>query len=305
MMEAVAGFLAAAVRIATPLLWSATGELVAERAGVINLAIEGSMLAGCLAGALGAAVGGPWVGVLAAVGAGLLVASIFAAVAVWGRGDQIIAGTALTLGAIGVTGMVYRRAFGTGGAGLDLPTFQVAPIPVLHGIPVLGPMLFAQPVLTYLAVLAVPLVGWLLFRTRLGLELRATGEAAEAAHATGVRVRWRQTLATLIGGAMAGVGGATLVLAQVGTFTERMTAGRGFIAIAIVVLGRWKPMGVLLASLFFGAATALQFAFQAMGLEVPYQFFLMLPYVVALVALAGVMGRVRAPAGLGRPVGMS
>jgi simple sugar transport system permease protein len=120
--------------------------------------------------------------------------------------------------------------------------------------------------------------------------------------ATGVPVRWRQTVATLIGGAMAGVGGATLVLAQVGTFAERMTAGRGFIAIAIVVLGRWHPAGVLIASIFFGGATALQFALQAMGLRVPYQFFLMLPYVVALIALAGVMGRVRAPAGLGRPI---
>jgi simple sugar transport system permease protein len=301
-MDIAASFLAAAIRIATPLLWTATGELVAERSGVINLSIEGSMLAGCLAGALGAAVGGPWVGVLAAVAAGTVVAGVFAGVVVWGRGDQIIAGTALTLGAIGVTGVVYRRAFGPGGAGLDLPTFQALPIPGLEAIPLIGPALFAQPALTYLAFAAVPAVGWLLFRSRFGLELRATGEAAEAAHATGVPVRWRQTVATLIGGAMAGVGGATLVLAQVGTFAERMTAGRGFIAIAIVVLGRWHPAGVLIASIFFGGATALQFALQAMGLRVPYQFFLMLPYVVALIALAGVMGRVRAPAGLGRPI---
>jgi general nucleoside transport system permease protein len=301
-MEVLVGFLAAAVRIATPLLWAATGELVAERAGVINLAIEGAMLAGCLAAAVGAATGDPWIGVLAAVAAGTAVSAAFAAVAVWGRGDQIIAGTALTLGAIGVTGVAYRSLFGTAGAGLDLPTLPVVAISGLARVPVLGPALFAQPVLTYLALAAVAAAGWALFRTRWGLELRAAGEAAAAAHATGVPVRRRQTEATLVAGACAGLAGATLVLAQVGTFTEEMTAGRGFIAIAIVVLGRWRPGGVLLAALLFGGATALQFAFQAMGLAVPYQFFLMLPYAVALLALAGVMGRVRAPAGLGRPV---
>jgi simple sugar transport system permease protein len=304
-VDPVSGFLAAAVRIATPLLWAATGELVAERAGVINLSVEGAMLAGCLGAALGAASGDPWLGVAAALAAGMTVTALFAAIAVWGRADQIIAGTALTLGAVGATGVVYRQAFGTAGAGLDLPTFASVPLPLVSGIPVLGPALFDQPALTYLALLAVPLAGWLLFRTRWGLELRATGEGAEAAHATGVPVRRRQAAALLIAGALAGVAGATLVLAQVGTFAERMTAGRGFIAIAIVVLGRWRPLGVLLASLLFGAANALQFAFQAMGLEVPYQLLLMLPYLVALVALAGAVGRVRvrAPAGLGRSVG--
>lgn len=301
-MDPLTGFLAAAVRIATPLLWAATGELIAERAGIINLAIEGGMLAGCLAAALGAASGDPWLGVAAGVAGGAAVAALFGMVAIWGRGDQIIAGTALTLGAIGVTGLGYRAAFGPAGAGLDLPTLAPVEVPVLGVIPLLGPALFAQPVLTYLALAAVPVVGWVLFRTRWGLELRATGEAAAAAHANGVPVRRRQFQATLMAGAFAGMAGATLVLAQVGTFTERMTAGRGFIAIAIVVLGRWKPVGVLLASLLFGAANALQFAFQAVGLDLPYQFFLMLPYVMALTALAGLVGRARAPAGLGRPV---
>jgi len=302
-MEVIAGFLAAAVRIATPLLWAATGELVAERAGVINLSIEGAMLAGCLAAALGSAAAGPWTGVGLALAAGTAVTLVFGLISIWGRSDQIITGTALTLGSIGLTGVAYRHAFGAAGAGLDLPTFGPVPIPGLSHLPVVGPALFSQPALAYLAGVAVPAVWWLLFRTDWGLRLRATGEAAEAAHATGVPVRRVQFVAVLVAGAFAGIAGATLVLAQVGTFAERMTAGRGFIAIAIVVLGRWRPLGVLLAALFFGGATALQFAFQAIGFAVPYQFFLMLPYLIALIALAGVVGRVRSPAGLGRTVG--
>jgi simple sugar transport system permease protein len=291
-MDPITGFMASAVRIATPLLWAGLGELIAERAGVINLAVEGAMLAGCLAAAVGAATtGDPWLGVLAGLVAGGVVGSLFAAVAVWGRGNQIITGTALTLASIGVTGVWYRQAFGTAGAGLTLPTLSPVMVPGIGAIPFLGPALFNQPVLTYLAIAAVPAIWWFLFRTTAGLRLRATGEAAEAAAAGGVRVRKVQTVAVVVGGLLAGLGGATLVLAQVGTFTERMTAGRGFIAIAIVVLGRWHPAGVLVAALGFGLANALQFAFQAMGLAVPYQFLLMLPYLVALVALTGVAGR--------------
>jgi simple sugar transport system permease protein len=298
----IAGFLGAAVRIATPLVWAAAGELVVERAGVINLAVEGAMLAGCLAAALGAGHGGPWVGLAAAAAAGAAVGALFALVAIWGRSDQIIAGTALTLLSVGVTGVLYRRAFGSTGVGLELPRFAPVEIPLLAKIPVIGPAFFAQPIPTYLAVGSVVLIWWLLFRTTAGLRLRATGEAALSARATGIPVRRIQTVAVLCGGLMAGIAGGTLVLAQVGTFAERMTAGRGFIAIAIVVLGRWHPFGVLAAALGFGAASGLQFAFQAMGLAVPYQVFLVLPYAVALLALAGVAGRARAPAGLGRPI---
>ena len=301
-MDPVSGFLAAAVRIATPLAWAATGEVVAERAGVINLSVEGSMLAGALASAVAAAAtGSGWTGVLAGAVAGALVAGLFALVAIWGRTDQIIAGTALTLASVGVTGLWYRQAVaGTGD--LAVPTLGSAPVPGLSAIPILGPMLFDQPVLTYLMLLVAPAVWWFLFRTTAGLQLRAGGESAAAARANGVEVRRNQTVAVIFGGAMAGVAGATLVLAQVGSFAERMTAGRGFIAIAIVVLGRWHPGGVMLAALGFGAATALQFAFQALGLAVPYQLFLVLPYMLALVALTGVVGRVRAPEGLGRVI---
>jgi general nucleoside transport system permease protein len=296
----VGGFLAAAVRVATPLLLAATGETVTERAGVINLGLEGMMLAGALAATLGASAAGPWTGLALAVLAGMLLAAGFAAIAIGARADQIIAGTALTLGAVGLTGTIYRHAYGTGGAGLALPTLAPVPIPLLSRIPILGPALFDQPAPTYLALVALPVLWWVLFRTRPGLALRATGEGAAMARAAGVRTGLVRAAATIVGGGFAGLAGATLVLAQVGTFAEKMTAGRGYVAIAIVVLGRWHPAGVAVAALLFGAATALQYVFQSLGLAVPYQLFLMLPYVLTLLALAGAVGRVRAPADLGK-----
>jgi simple sugar transport system permease protein len=294
------GFLAAAVRVATPLLLAAIGETITERAGVINLGIEGMMLSGALAATLGASMWGDWAGLGCAAVAGMALAGVFAVLTVGVRSDQIITGTAITLAGVGLTGTVYRQAFGAEGAGLTIPTFSSLSIPGLAQIPVLGPGLFQQPVSTYLAVAALPLVWVLLFRTRLGLMLRATGEGAAMARAAGVRTRLLRAGATVIGGGFAGLGGAALVLAQVGTFAERMTAGRGFLAIAIVVLGRWHPAGVALAALLFGAASAMQFLFQALGVNAPYQIFLMLPYLLTLLALAGAVGRVRAPGDLGR-----
>jgi ABC-type uncharacterized transport system permease subunit len=294
------GFLAAAVRVATPLLLAATGETVAERAGVINLGLEGMMLSGALAATLGASAAGAWIGVAAAVVTGMVLAAVFAAVAIGAGADQIIAGTAISLGAVGLTGTIYRQAYGSAGAGLALPTLAAIPLPGLSRIPLLGPALFDQPAPTYLAFIALPIVWWVLFRTRVGLALRATGEGAALARAAGVRTQAVRMGATLVGGGFGGLAGATLVLAQVGTFAEQMTAGRGYVAIAIVVLGRWHPVGVLVASLLFGAATALQYVFQSLGLAVPYQLFLMLPYLLTLLALAGAVGRVRAPEDLGR-----
>jgi len=292
--------LAAAVGIATPLALAATGETIAERAGVVNLGVEGAMLFGALGGAIGATLAGPATGLLLGVAAGVFVAALFAAVAIGAGADQIITGTAVTLASVGLTGTIYRQFYGPAGVGLSIPTLGAVPIPGLARIPLLGGALFDQPVTTYVAVLAIPVAWWLLFRTRAGLGLRAAGEDAVAARAAGVPVRRLRVLAVLVGGALAGVAGATLVLAQVGTFTERMTAGRGFVAIAIVVLGRWNPVGAGLAALLFGLATAMQFAFQAAGWMVPYQLFLMFPYLLTLLALAGVVGRVRAPGALGR-----
>lgn len=299
-MAVAADVLVAAVGIATPLALAATGETIAERSGVVNLGVEGAMLFGALGGAIGATAVGPVVGLGIGVLAGVLVAALFAAVAIGAGADQIITGTAVTLVSVGLTGTIYRQFYGPAGVGLSLPTLSPLPLPILSDTPLIGSALFAQPVTTYAAAALIPLTWYLLFRTRFGLALRAVGEDPPAARAAGVSVRMVRTWAVLLGGACAGFAGATLVLAQVGTFTERMTAGRGFIAIAIVVLGRWNPVGAGLAALLFGLATALQFALQAAGLKVPYQFFLMFPYLLTLLALAGAVGRVKAPAALGR-----
>jgi simple sugar transport system permease protein len=298
--DLLVSFLTSAVRVATPLLLAALGETLAERGGVINLGIEGAMLAGALAGAIGSTVGGPWAGTLAAALTGAMLSLGFGLIAVAAGANQIISGTAITLGAVGATGAIYREVYGSAGVGLSLPTFPVIPIPGLARIPLLGPALFEQSILTYLGYVAVPALWFLLFRTRWGLALRAAGESVEAATAAGVRVKRIRIVALVLGGMFAGVAGASLVLAQVGTFAEKMTAGRGFMAVAIVVLGGWRPGRVAGAALFFGAAMALQFLFQSIVSNLPYQLFLMLPYLLTLLVLAGGVGRVRSPAELGR-----
>ena len=298
--DLLVSFLTSAVRVATPLLLAALGETLAERGGVINLGIEGAMLAGALAGAIGSTVGGPWAGTLAAALTGAMLSLGFGLIAVAAGANQIISGTAITLGAVGATGAIYREVYGSAGVGLSLPTFPVIPIPGLARIPLLGPALFEQSILTYLGYVAVPALWFLLFRTRWGLALRAAGESVEAATAAGVRVKRIRIVALVLGGMFAGIAGASLVLAQVGTFAEKMTAGRGFMAVAIVVLGGWRPGRVAAAALFFGAAMALQFLFQSIVLNLPYQLFLMLPYLLTLLVLAGGVGRVRSPAELGR-----
>lgn len=293
-------FLEAAIRTATPLLLAALGELLVERAGVINLGLEGAMLAGAFAALVAAGTGSTTAGYAAGAGAGAAVGLLMGLFVFRLRADQIIAGTAVTLLAGGATGTLYRALYGIEGAALSVPTTGPVSVPVLASIPVVGPALFAQPVPTYALYLLVPFVAWWLHRTHAGLALRAIGEAPVAATAAGVHVARVQAWALVAGSALGGIGGATLVLAQTGTFAEGMTAGRGFVAIAIVVLGRWHPLGVTLAALAFGAASALQYIFQAMGWRVPYNVFLALPYLLTLGALAGVAGRVRAPAALGK-----
>ncbi len=303
-MDAIAiqAFLEASVRLGVPLALAALGETISERAGVINIGLEGSLIGGALGGALGALlVGSPSAGVLTGAVAGTAVAAVFAVFAITLNADQIIVGTAVTLGGLGVTGVVYQSVFGVTGTALTLPALPAVSIPGLSAIPFLGPALFNQAWTAYLAYLLAPVLWYYLFRTGWGLELRAVGEEPVAAQAAGIRVVRCRFLAVLVGGLLAGVAGAHLALAHAGTFTEGMSAGRGFIAIAVVVLGRWNPVGVLAASMFFGAASALQFGLQALGLEVPYQLFLALPYVLTLAALAGWVGRSRAPAALALP----
>lgn len=292
-------FLQATIRTATPLALAAVGETVVERAGIINIGLEGVILAGAFGALVGASAGGVIAGFAVAAAAGVTMGVIFGWFTISLRCDQIITGTAVNLLALGLTGALYRDLYGTTGAALTIPTSGAVAIPVLARLPFVGAALFAQPLVTYALYALVPVVWWWLYRTHGGLALRAIGERPESAVVAGIApraVRWR---AVLFGSALGGVSGGTLVLAQAGTFAEGMSAGRGFIAIAIVVLGRWNPAGAALAAVFFGAATALQFALQAMGWSLPYQLFLALPYVVTLVALARVSGRMAAPASLG------
>jgi simple sugar transport system permease protein len=295
-----AAFLEGTIRTATPLALAATGELVVERTGLINIGLEGIILAGAFGALVGATHGGVIVGVGAAAGAGMVLAAVFALVTIGARGDQIITGMALTLLALGATGTLYRTLYGEAGAALSIPTTGALAVPWLSALPLVGRALFDQPVVTYVAYAAVPVLWWWLSRTHAGLALRAVGESPAAAEAAGVAVGRLRVGAVLFGGLMGGLAGATLVLAQAGTFAEGMSAGRGFIAIAIVVLGRWHPGGVALAALVFGGTTALQYLAQAMGLDLPYQLFLALPYVLTLAALAGVAGRAAPPASLAR-----
>jgi simple sugar transport system permease protein len=298
----VAPLVAATVRTATPLLLAALGELLVERAGLINIGLEGAILAGAFGALVGGTAGGVAAGYAGAIVAGLFLGALFALCVMGLRADQIITGTALTLLSVGTTGTLYRAMYGSSGAALTLATSAPLPIPGLSAIPVIGSALFAQPAVTYVAYLLVPALAWWLGHTHAGLALRAVGERPEAAEAAGIPVARVRVLAVLVAGALGGLAGGTLVLAQAGTFAENMSAGRGFIAIAIVVLGRWRPLGVAGGALLFGAASALQFAFQAMGWAAPYQLFLVVPYLLTLAALASAVGRARAPAALGKPL---
>jgi ABC-type uncharacterized transport system permease subunit len=300
MSSTAAAFVDATVRTATPLMLAAIGETVVERAGIINIGLEGVILSGAFGALVGATRWGLAGGFVAGALSGVAVALLFALFVVKLRCDQIITGTAITLLAVGLTGTLYRSVYGVSGAALSIATLSPSSVPVLSRIPIVGSGFFEQPVIAYTLYLLVPGIWWWMYRTHAGLALRAVGESPPAAEAAGVRVNRVRVGAIAFGGVLGGLAGATLVLAQAGTFAENMSAGRGFVAIAIVVLGRWHPLGVALAALLFGASSALQFLLQAMGLALPYQLFLALPYALTLAALAGVAGRVRAPAALAR-----
>jgi ABC-type uncharacterized transport system permease subunit len=295
-MSDVAPLLEAAVRTATPLLLAAVGESVTERSGVLNIGLEGCIIAGAYAAFVAGSIN-PAAGYAAAVAAGVAVGVLLVAFSVWRRLDQVIVGTALTMLALGITGTLFRARGGlVAQVGATEPALT---IPLLSSIPVIGRAIFAQPLTTYLAFALAPAVWWWLHRTHAGLALRAVGDSHEAAESAGVRVGAIQAGAVLFGAAMGGLAGGTLVLAQAGSFAEGMSAGRGFIAIAIVALGRWRMGGVAAASLVFGLAMALQYVVQALGWNLRYELVLMIPYILTLAAL-GAFGRGVAPAMLGR-----
>ncbi len=295
-------FLQASVRTATPLALAAYGELVVERSGVINLGLEGAIIAGAFGALVGAGAGSLGAGFALAITAGCAVSVLMAVVVLWLRADAIIAGTAVTMLALGLTGTLYRAWYGAQGAALSVPTLAPVRVAALADVPLFGRALFEQPSVTYLLYVLAVALWWWMRSTHAGLALRATGERPAAAFAAGISPVKVQAMALLFGGAMGGLAGGVLVLAQVGTFAEGLSAGRGFIAIAIVVLGRWSAPGVAGAALLFGAASQLQYVFQSLGWPVPYQLFLALPYVLTLLVLAGTQRRAESPAWLGRPL---
>jgi general nucleoside transport system permease protein len=293
--------LAATWRLATPLIFASVGELFTERAGVLNIGLEGIMLFGAFAGfAAGTFTGSPALGLAAAIVVGGMVGLLFAVFTVTVKANQIVVGAALNMVGLGLTGFFYRALFDINTRGVK--TFPPIEIPLLSQIPVLGEILFKQSILVYATVLVVPLAAFLLYRTGFGLAVRSVGEHPKAADTVGISVTGIRYAACILGGALAGVGGAFLTLSHTNLFVEGMVAGRGFIALAVVVFGRWRPWGVFGASLLFGVFYGLQLHLQAMtNLFVPYHFWQALPYVATLIVLVALRGRAGAPRALGVP----
>lgn len=295
------GLIASALRLGTPILFAALGEAVSQRSGVLNVGIEGIMLVGAFTGVWGAFVtGSPWLGLLAAMLAGVAMAALHAVLCITLRLDQIVAGIGLTVLGLGLSGFGNRTVFELGQA-TRTPVFERLDFGALSRIDFIGPAFFQLHALVYIALVLAVVTWWFVARTGWGLAIRAVGEDPVAANASGINVVRTRFACVLWGGAMAGAGGAYLSVAQIGSFVEDMVAGRGFIAIACVVYGRWNTIGVLLATFFFGAADAAQIRLQPLFPGVPYQFFVMLPYVLAVGALVFLSRRSRLPAALARP----
>lgn len=292
------------LRLATPLIFAATGGVISERSGVVNIALEGMLLAG----AFGYFAGGylthsATLSVLFAVLVGVALALVLGYLSIALFVDQVIGGVAINLVALGGTGFLYRSAFGAGG--LTVPGIGNVHVPGLSKLPVVGDVVFSQSILTYAAFASVILAWFVLYKTRYGVWLRATGERPGAVEAAGINVFSIRYVAVAASGFLCGLGGA-FILSQVSTFTENMTAGVGFIALAAVIFGNWTPWRTLFACLLFAFFESLQTAVQVgggtvLGVVIPYQFLLMLPYIVTIVVLAGFVGRSRPPAADGKP----
>jgi general nucleoside transport system permease protein len=296
------GLLTATVRMAVPLLLAALGELLAQRAGILNVGVEGIMLAGALAAFLGAFfTGHAYLGVMFAAVVGASFAWTHAYFSIALRADQAVSGIALNLVAFGLTTFVFRSTFGlTAGPPTTAGLVEV-PIPLLSDLPIVGTILFRHNLLVYVAFLLVPLLSLMLFHTRFGLQVRAVGENPLAAECMGISVHRIRYLCTVIGGMLAGLAGSVLSLGLLNLFQEGITGGRGFIALAVVVFGNWNPLGALMGALIFSVSDALQLRLQALGVAVPHQLLLMSPYLVTLVTIVGVTGRSKPPAALAAP----
>ena len=298
----IISILATAVRMGTILLLAALGELIVERSGVLNLSVEGMMLSGAFGGFIGAYyTNSLWLGVLSAILAGLLVSALFGLLAIILQIDQTVSGLTVNIFAAGLTFYLYRALFPNVGAS-NIPAlkpFSVFQIPFLSDIPIIGKILFSQYALSYLAFFLMLLVAFYLYRTKSGLILRTLGENPRVVDMKGINVMRYRFLAVLFGGMMAGLAGSFITLASVGIFVADITSGRGWLAIAIVIFGDWKPVKILWASLFFGFIDALQMQLQALGVQLPFQLFLAMPYILTTVAVFLARKRSGAPLALG------
>jgi simple sugar transport system permease protein len=291
------------LQIAVPLILGALAGVLGERSGVVNVAIEGQFLMGAFGAALvGTMATSVWAGLISAAIGGLIIAAMLAVLAIRFLVDQVVVGIVLNLFALGVTGFLSERLMQPNAQSYNLPpTLPEWRIPGLADIPVLGPVLFDTNFLVWLALVLVVVVHFALGRTRWGLRTRAVGEHPTAADTVGIRVRGLRYVNVLLGGLIAGAGGAYFSLVSTSSFQKNMTSGAGFIALAALIFGRWTPFGALGAALFFGFAQKLATYLSAVGSPVPSQFLNMLPYLATLVAVAGLVGRVRAPAADGQP----
>lgn len=294
--------IASSLRLGAPIAFAALGGVLAERSGTYNIGLEGMILAGAFGAAAGSyATGSASVGLLCGVIYGLISGGLLSILSIRYRVNQLVAGIALNLVLAGMTAFLARLVFGDGAGGTQVAGFSAVRIPVLADIPIVGPAFFSQDPLIYLLFVIALFGSWWLFRTNRGRELRAVGENPRAADAAGVPVFAIRYTALIASCGLAALGGCHLVLAQVYLFSEGMSAGKGFIALAAVILGRWSPIGALCAALFFGFCDALQLRLQFSSPEIPYQIFLILPYVASLIALVGFVGLVRAPSSVGAP----
>jgi simple sugar transport system permease protein len=298
----ISGLIGAMMRMATPIIFATLGEILAERSGVLNLGIEGIMLMGAMTGFLVSFNSGSvWAGVLAAAMVGMLLGLLMAFLAVNLGLSQHVAGLGITLFATGLAMFIYRLHFGSPTVPPTIEPFKQITLPVLSKIPVIGPGLFTQYSLTYFAWLLIPAMSILLYKTRLGLKIRTVGENPVVADTVGVNVTLTRTLCLVFGGALMGIGGAFLTLAHQNMFLIDVVGGRGWVAIAMVIFGNWDPFKGALGALIFGFLDGLQLRLQGLGIAISFHLFLMIPYLLTIVALISVSRKASVPAGLLKP----
>jgi general nucleoside transport system permease protein len=300
---ALYGLLAGSVTLAVPLIFGSLSGVLCERSGVVNIAIEGQLLFGAFAAAVaGSLSGSAVVGLLAAAVAGVLVSLVLAVFSIKYIVNQVIVGVVLNVLVSGLTGFLFATVLSADSDTWNSPPrLPVLPIPFLSEIPIIGPILFRQTIVGYLMYVSVAVIYVGLFYTQWGLRTRAVGEHPKAADTLGVRVNRMRFTNVLLAGVVAGIGGSFFTLVSVSSFGRDMTAGQGYIALAALIFGRWNPIGAFFAALLFGFATNLQYVLSFLGTPVPNEFLAMLPYVVTIFAVAGLVGKSRAPAASGIP----